>query len=532
MEPPAKATYLVLAVALHGLLLMRVMSGQRRSRRRPVFRFFLWALSVAYFPLMSHVLSYMTNNLWSMDDDDQTWLLLSVVLVQLLKAKTDIATLAIAAITSPPAGGDDVNSQKVRPSMESFIYSFWVAGLVIYPILSLDIGDSQRDALEGISQMISPLWEFSTFRMLLRFVAFQRATGSFALGRNVQLMDGCMLQLHETGSLGAEGPEDEVPRLIVTGERNKDVDRSPLGYRVKRSALEDGNHLVTLDPVWSQSDSALMAQGSRISASPSLCSSACAGNLPGTSWAFRFVHDGLLGREDDHERIFRVIACELTFASDFYYSPLPVASLGNLFAVLDFFLSLLILVSLGILFLIIFIILGLKGIVDPMISGSNLKRYHNDILQSLAILLPLVIGWTEIMEILVSLRSTWTKLSIIGHYIRCQHCCIRKIFSCLLRWRSPKRWKDEMGQADLLRKPRLLSEMSWVQFFKHLLVPWRKRHKPVIKVSPEVKAAILRSFRSSGGQLRNGMVTVQRRCQAFCQDITWACHGHGPMATR
>ncbi|CAN6382028.1 unnamed protein product [Urochloa humidicola] len=48
-----------------------------------------------------------------------------------------MAALAFAAITSPVAV-DDNDSLKIRPSIESLIvYSFWVAGVVIYSVFPL-----------------------------------------------------------------------------------------------------------------------------------------------------------------------------------------------------------------------------------------------------------------------------------------------------------------------------------------------------------------------------------------------------------
>lgn len=44
----------------------------------------------------------------------------------------------------------------------------------------------------------------------------------------------------------------------------------------------------------------------------------------------------------------------------------------------------------------------------------------------------------------------------------------------------------------------------------------------MIKVPPEVKAALLASFRSCGGQLSDGKATLHRWCS---HDLSWACHG-------
>ncbi|RCV39479.1 LOW QUALITY PROTEIN: hypothetical protein SETIT_8G227800v2 [Setaria italica] len=164
--------------------------------------------------------------------------------------------LAVAAITSPVAD-DDIDGLKIRPSMVSLAYPFWVAALVIYTYILLYVktATSRVYVIEQYAIVIAPFWFLDACRMVLRFVVFQRAAGSFALGRNVQLVSGHMADLQQTGCFGAEWQlPAAVPCLIVTGERNRDVEESPTGYRVKPSALEDERKtLIKLDRVWSES---------------------------------------------------------------------------------------------------------------------------------------------------------------------------------------------------------------------------------------------------------------------------------------
>lgn len=147
-------------------------------------------------------------------------------------------------------------------------------------------------------------------------------------------------------------------------------------------------------------------------------------------------------------------------------------------------------------------------------------------LVSLSVVLVMVNACSEISEMVFSVRSNWTKISIIGHYIRCRNTCARKIFSRLLRCKSPKVWNDEIGQTELVVKPAgpslLKTRPPWVHLFQKLFLRWKNHHMPTIKVPPEVKAAILTSFRRSDGQLSAGEAAVGRR--AFGHDITWACH--------
>ncbi|OEL24275.1 hypothetical protein BAE44_0014706 [Dichanthelium oligosanthes] len=118
-----------------------------------------------------------------------------------------------------------------------------------------------------------------------------------------------------------------------------------------------------------------------------------------------------------------------------------------------------------------------------------------------------------------SVRSNWTKISIIGHYVRCRHRCSRRF------------WKDEIQQTELLKPAGLFGgvQQPCARLFKHQLSLARikNKHKDIIKVPVEVKKAILRSFRGSGGQLSDGAAAVRRRCQG----ITWACRDGGEVVT-
>ena len=141
-----------------------------------------------------------------------------LVLLQFLKSNADMAALAVAAVASPTAG-DDIDSQKTRPSMENLMSSLWVAGLVMSYVLRRYV-DESRDDMENHGSLqnfkaylpLFLLWALGVARMVLRFVAFQHANGSFAIGRNARLIEGYMGQLQEQ-----EDHLVPVPRLIVTG---------------------------------------------------------------------------------------------------------------------------------------------------------------------------------------------------------------------------------------------------------------------------------------------------------------------------
>lgn len=141
----------------------------------------------------------------------------------------------------------------------------------------------------------------------------------------------------------------------------------------------------------------------------------------------------------------------------------------------------------------------------------------------LLLVITLVTLSIEIAEVVSNVRSNWTKISIVGHYIN-ESCWSRVICPRLLRCKSPELLKDEIGQ-NLLLKPNSLPS---AHLFKHIFLPRKNRYKPaVIKVSPDVKGAVIRSLKKSDGKLSNGVATVQHRCSHF----TWACYDRVTTST-
>lgn len=168
LDQTVKATILLAAVAVHAPVLM-LLSRRRRRSSHPVLRYVLWGVSAMYFPLMSYVLSYLSTYLSpdsDNDEDSKAAVLVAVVLTQFLRAKADMAALAVAAVASPVAGDDDINSLKIRPSMENLVYTFWVAGLVIYSIFfahkkkgnNNKMVEDDKTELQIVAVLISPLW--------------------------------------------------------------------------------------------------------------------------------------------------------------------------------------------------------------------------------------------------------------------------------------------------------------------------------------------------------------------------------------
>ncbi|VAH41748.1 unnamed protein product [Triticum turgidum subsp. durum] len=206
----------------------------------------------------------------------------------------------------------------------------------------------------------------------------------------------------------------------------------------------------------------------------------------------------------DTDRVFRVLVDELWFASDFYYSPLPLCSFSGWCAVLNYILSVLIIagaIGVGVVYH------GKRVIAfrpdsgeDPAPDPASYQKAYYFI--TLFLLLATVL--TEACEIIAGVCSNWTKMALLGHYIRFRSGtpgrCTDAALERVLRLRPAKRWSDKIGQNSVL-EPRRFGKRSGL--FSEKLYG-RAGLMRSVEVSPAVKDAVLRSFKSSYGGLDKG----------------------------
>lgn len=347
-------------------------------------------------------------------------------------------------------------------------------------------------------------------KVVLNLAAAWSASGSFALGKNARLISGYMAQLVEDGEEEGHG---QVPRFIVIGERKEHVEENPQGYRIKRAVLEDRfSALVTLDRVWRLSDhgEGLLAERRELR---DLCLSyslfkslrrrlsgyplADAGSSDALDFVLRGM-DAAGASTGDADRVFRVLVDELWFASDFYYSALPLCSFSGWCAALNHLLSVLIVAGA--------ITVGWFYEVNEVVVFSKMPL---DYIITYFLLVAVVL--VETWEIAAGVCSNWTKMALLGHYIRRESLwrrsrCAQAALATVLRFRPARRWRDKIGQNSVLESRRfrkrsgLLSEKLY----------GRAGLMRSVEVSPAVKDAVLRSLRSSYGRMDKGSEAARR----------------------
>ncbi|KAF7006503.1 hypothetical protein CFC21_021540 [Triticum aestivum] len=539
----------VVASAVLAILVVALSTYGRRCRH-PALRLIISGASIAFIPLTSSAINALLGQRkvlkllkecqdptckggkYSPEVQTMWTLLLWSVLILIIKGNADTAAASAAAASASPSAGDvGVDGQKVRTPVELLATYAVVVWLIVECI-----PEAEWLKFEGKAIFIV-FFLLGFAKVVLKLVAFLMASSSYAVGKNARLVSGYMAQLVEEG---AEDGHGHVPPYVVVGESKEHVQEKPQGYRIKREALEDKlGALVTLDRVWTLSDhgDGLLAKRRELkdlclsfSLFKSLRRRLSGYPLPeeGSSNALDFVLRGMDAAAGngkggtDTDRVFRVLVDELWFASDFYYSPLPLCSVSGWCAMLNYLLSVLIIagaIGVGVVYqirrVIVFTIEDPPSAPPVPFPTTEQKAYY-----VITLFLLLAAMLTETCEIISGVCSNWTKMALLGRYIRSSKTgrYTDAALDVVLRLRPAKRWSNKIGQDSVL-EPRRFSRRSGL--FSEKLYG-RAGLMRSVEVAPAVKDAVLRSLKSSYGGLDKGSTPAAHRVGLGGKVNSWA----------
>ncbi|KAJ1277201.1 hypothetical protein BS78_05G276800 [Paspalum vaginatum] len=207
-----------------------------------------------------------------------------------------------------------------------------------------------------------------------------------------------------------------------------------------------------------------------------------------------FVFGGLLtSGEKPHQRVFRVIEEELAF----YALCLPIIMFG----------------------------------LCSWLTYELVQHRHDPdaSLRDATIFITVVLAFLEAYQLYLYIASGWFKVSLIRSYISSpflqrSRCCIEKIMSLLLRSKAIHPWKDTLGQYCLLEK--LGHQRRSKNFLLESTIGSRCRKAKAergnsVKLSENVKKAIVDSLLRSNGHLTNGITSLQKN--SVHAQLPWAC---------
>lgn len=467
---------LITEAVLTGVILGIGACGQRYPRRS-FTRFIFLGTTTLFLPITSYVVSTISINDLTIYADYKDYAGLGMI-AQCISKVPHVFVVATSAYlvqitvinTSVVTAVDEREGQNIGPPWELLVQGVW----------TLYLGSGTSDLFFLLKALV-----LITAKMFLKYYASLKAQQSVALGQNPRLIFGYMLlQLQEASqqveSHVDDGERASPPPLLVMGEEGRHVAKQPCGYAFKDdlgARMINSTSLVTIDRVW-HLDITFPMETPQLNRN--LCLSFALFKLLRCRFA-RYEHTSTaldffwnLLEDAGHDTIFGVIADELSFTNDYYYSSLPIFYSKFWLPILSIFTSLFTIVYCT---LIGGIIIDNDPIDRPPLSERQIKcsiscigymlkspernmyidqfgRWYFDIVP--LFLLLLVVTIAEVRSIDSHICSNWTKVMLICRYANnasCHHfLLIKKWVGLYLQWRSnrTKYWDEKIGQCSIL----------------------------------------------------------------------------------
>ncbi|KAM3223572.1 hypothetical protein ACQJBY_057126 [Aegilops geniculata] len=491
-----------------------------RYRHIPLIRFLFLAATTLFLPIVSYIVSSS-----DLDNYNSTTIWIQPIVVKCHARAHTIFVLIWTALvlnvginTTALVAADAREGRSIPPNMTLLIQAMWTSYLGIY----ICIVSGPRP--EVILFLLGPFGVIFA-KLVLKCYAWYIATQSLAFGRNARLIVGYMEQL----------ASEHMPPLIVTGEHTMQIQKRPCGYQLKSMSyrLRDDMYnkgLVTFDKVWQLNDTLLRSKTLQLK---ELCFSFALFKLlrcriakytiteVGFIKGSNFLQQILL-EDNDGERVLAVIAHELSFLHDYYYSSLPIIYSKSWLPIVSGFISL---VSICYCLLAI-ILIAAQGKVseigqiecdvycegisyDDQISSISFGSRYFDIIPLYILAALVILG--EVRDIAFFIRSNWIKVALICQYVKHgswrQSATIQRCVGCVLRSKGKliRNWEDKMGQSSVLVLHPSKTPMALLRHLIHL-------SGQNTKTPSAVKSAIVGVLRKGyeTGQINGDVPSFQR----------------------
>ncbi|CAL5084015.1 unnamed protein product [Urochloa decumbens] len=493
---------LLVLLGVIGLLLLVVLGAYRRRSSNKVVKLVIWASYAVSYSLVSYTLGLIQsfpygNGLFSV------W---AICLFLFLGSADSISAYSL-----------EDNDRWKRFCVHQTIQAFWMGSVV---------GTFTRKSDFKVRLWI--IYAITLMKTLTRIAPFRWASNSYMLSENTKCIADYMSYEH-----GLHHERDPVTmrgyRYVVAGE--DELERyvpQPPDYLLKYT----GAKLVTVEQIW-ECDGGLLV-GERGGQLKDLCLSMAlskmlnrrfAGFQPTESElhkAREFLFHGLLHGKNYCERAFRVIEAELAFVHDYFYTKYYIIySTNNMDTILS-------------LIMIPLCVWQAAGLWQHFREPKNvliLIPSHNNRNYDALITFVIVIGIAliELFQVLLYLASGWCKVALISRYAvrdswRSSSWVVKSI-GYIVNLKSFRNWEDSLGQYTLLKnfdhKPRLQDALHCLTF--SLVDEGRngQQEGKHVRLSRDIKEAVLESLKLTNGRLTNGVTSLQAN-QVF-DLLSWAC---------
>lgn len=240
--------------------------------------------------------------------------------------------------------------------------------------------------------------------------------------------------------------------------------------------------------------------------------------------AREFLFHGLLHGDSNSytERALKVIEAELAFVHDYLYTKYyNIYSTGHI----DILLS-----SIMIPFCIALAHRLWLHFWKPNGELNLITAYNRNYDALLTFVIVVGMALIEVFQVYLYLASSWCKVALVKRYAVTaswqSRGWIARSVGYIVSLKSFRHWEDSLGQYTLLQsfdyKPRIKNALHCLTFS---LVDKRrkgqKKGKPV-RISREIKEAVLKSLKHSNGRLTKGVTSLQ--VNQVLHLLSWACN--------
>ncbi|XP_034570053.1 uncharacterized protein [Setaria viridis] len=476
--------FVVLGVV--AMFLLHVLGSLRRRSSHGLLHSIMLGVYTLSYPLVSYTIGWMQSSDWY-DEDFAVW---AVFLLLLLGSTDSLTACRLNEI-------DSWKSIYVKHLFKGFLLAY-----VMYMIYGWHMPPHLLP-LTAILHVVILKW-------YLRIVSMRMVSKSY-LCKNMKVIAEYME--HKDNPLVPFNPVTmEGYRYMVAGERYC-VNRP---RRTPWYKQEEGLKVTTVQEIWQCKGNLLLHE--RGNMLKDVCLSMALSKMLNRRFAgFKlseaelekthdFVFKGLLAGDKPYQRAFRVIEEELAFVHDLYYTRYSYLYQKGRYLTLCLPVIMLALCS--------------------WLTCLLVKEQDRSLVDS-TIFITVVVAFLEAYQLYLYLASGWFKVALIRSYVTTPFlqrngCFLEMIIGLLLRLKAFRPWKYRLGQYCILQD---LGRTSWLSNCLHystlgLVDKAKKGRKNSVKLSENVKKAIVDSLLRSNGHLANGVTSL--RNNGVHADLSWA----------
>ncbi|KAG0530964.1 hypothetical protein BDA96_05G233300 [Sorghum bicolor] len=486
----------VLAVA--AMFILHILGSLRRRSSHGGIHALVMGVSTLSYPLVSFTIGRMRTSDWYLDDFP-VW----AVFMLLLLGSTDNLTVCHL---------NDIDNWK-----SIYVNHLFKGFLVVYVVVNITM--LQNHHFRYLHSILAILF-VGVLKWYQRIAAMRMVSKSY-LCKNMKVIAEYMK--HKDNQLRSFDPVTmEGYKYMVAGEKyctKRRTGRMPWYH-------EDGSSskVTTVEQIWQCTGNLLLHERGMLL--KDVCLSMALSKMLNRRFAgfmlseaklpktHDFVFKGLLAGDKPHQRAFRVIEEELVFVHDLYYTRYSYLYQKGRYLALC----------------LPIIMFGLCSWLTYLIVRDRSK--DDPILSDLTIFITVVLAFLELYQLYLYVASGWFKVALIRSYVTTSFlqrrgCFHEMILGLLLRLQAFRPWKNRLGQYCVIQELGHKSRASNCLHYATLRLVDKAKNKKgckkSVKLSENVKKAIVETLLGSNGHLTNGVTSLKKN--GVHGHLSWACDG-------